>query len=113
MRISRRPRGKTAAEAAAGCADAGILPAGESESLLRRFTADLARKEVLSTEAITGELVARTGILAPEKLHEVWVVTNFECNMACRHCYTYERVADDRRRIGKAAVPTLMGGRRA
>jgi len=108
MKIFRLLPGKTAAEAAAGCADAGILPAGESESLLRRFTADLARKEFLSTEAITGELVARTGILAPEKLHEVWVVTNFECNMACRHCYTYERVADDRRRIGKDALLAMM-----
>jgi MoaA/NifB/PqqE/SkfB family radical SAM enzyme len=108
MKIFRLLPGKTAAEAAAGCADAGILPAGESENMLRKFTADLARKEFLSTEAITGELVARTKILAPEKLHEVWVVTNFECNMACRHCYTYERVAGDRRRIGKEALLAMM-----
>jgi len=108
MEIFRLLPGKTFAEAAAGCADAGIVSAGESESLLRRFTADLARKEFLSTEPITGELVARAGILAPERLHEVWVVTNFECNMACRHCYTYERVARDRRRIGKDALLAMM-----
>lgn len=100
--------GKTLAEASAACADAGLLPAEESENLLRKFTANLARKEFLSTGPITVELVARAGVLSPEKLHEVWIVTNFECNMACRHCYTYERVAGDRRRIGKEALLSMM-----
>jgi len=100
--------GKTIGEAAAECAAAGILPSGEPERLLRRFTTVLARKEFLSTTPITGELVARAEILKPEKLHEVWIVTNFECNMACRHCYTFERVAGDRRRVGIDALLAMM-----
>ena len=76
--------------------------------MLRKFTEALARKEFLSTEQITRELVARARILTPEKLHEVWIVTNFDCNMACRHCYTYERVENDRRRVGRNALLAMM-----
>jgi MoaA/NifB/PqqE/SkfB family radical SAM enzyme len=108
LEILRTLPGKTVAEAASGCVAAGILSPEEAENLLRKFTADLARKEFLSTEPITGEQVARAGVLSPEKLHEVWVVTNFECNMACRHCYTYERVENDRRRVGKDALLAMM-----
>jgi MoaA/NifB/PqqE/SkfB family radical SAM enzyme len=100
--------GKTVEEAASECAAAGVLSSEEPEKLLRKFAADLARKEFLSTTPITGELVARAEILKPEKLHEVWIVANFECNMACRHCYTYERVAGDRRRVGKDALLAMM-----
>ena len=100
--------GKTLAEAGREAASKGLLPAEEAGEMLERFAADLARKEFLSTEPITGELVARAGILAPEKLHEVWIVTNYECNMACRHCYTYERVANDRRKVGREALLSMM-----
>jgi hypothetical protein len=108
MDILRMLPGKTVAEAASLCVAAGILPSEEPENVLLKFTADLARKEFLSTEPISGELVARAGILTPEKLHEVWIVTNFECNMSCRHCYTYERVANDRSRVGKDALLAMM-----
>jgi len=108
MEIVRMLPGKTAEEAAPECVAAGVLSPEEPEKLLRRFAADLARKEFLSTAPITAELVARAEILKPAKLHEVWIITNFECNMACRHCYTYERVAGDRRRIGKDALLAMM-----
>jgi MoaA/NifB/PqqE/SkfB family radical SAM enzyme len=108
LEILRTLPGKTVAEAVSGCVAARILSPEEAETRLRKFTADLARKEFLSTEPITGEFVARARILNPEKLHEVWVVTNFECNMACRHCYTYERVEYDRRRVGKDALLAMM-----
>ena len=108
LKILHTLPGQTASEAASACVAAGLLPPEEAENALRRFTADLARKEFLSTEPITEELVVRGGILNPEKLHEVWIVTNFECNMSCRHCYTYERVANDRRRVGKDALLAMM-----
>ena len=108
MEILHALPGKTVTEAASACVAAGFLPPEEPENTLRKFTAALARKEFLSTEPITGELVARAEILNPEKLHEVWIVTNFECNMSCRHCYTYERVANDRRRVGKNALLAMM-----
>ncbi|MGB5994352.1 MAG: radical SAM protein, partial [Candidatus Deferrimicrobiaceae bacterium] len=108
MEILRTLPGKTVAEAGSECVAAGILSPEGPENLLRKFTADLARKEFLSTEPVTGELLTRAAILKPEKLHEVWVVTNFQCNMACRHCYTYERVANDRRRVGKDALLAMM-----
>ncbi len=108
MRIVQALPGKTVEEAASECAAAGFLAPEEPERLLRKFAADLARKEFLSTAPITAELVARAEILRPERLHEVWIVTNFECNMACRHCYTYERVAGDRRRVGKDSLLAMM-----
>ncbi|MBI5576631.1 MAG: radical SAM protein [Deltaproteobacteria bacterium] len=80
----------------------------EAERFLRKFTAELARKEFLSTHPISSELVERSRLLGPERLHEVWIVTNYECNQACRHCYTYDRVANDRRRIRKEALLAMM-----
>ena len=100
--------GKTLAEAEREATAKGLLPPAEAGAILGRFAADLARKEFLSTEPITGELAARAGILAPEKLHEVWIVTNYECNLACRHCYAYERVADDRRKVRREALLSMM-----
>ncbi len=99
--------GKTLSEAVPAFAG-GALPAEEAEKALRKFLADLARKEFLSTRPITGELVERSRLLRPEKLHEVWIVTNFECNQSCRHCYTYERVANDRRRVRTEALLAMM-----
>lgn len=99
--------GKTLPEAAQDVAG-GALPPEEAERTLRKFLADLARKEFLSTRPISGELVERSRLLRPEKLHEVWIVTNYDCNQACRHCYTYERVASDRRRVGKEALVAMM-----
>jgi MoaA/NifB/PqqE/SkfB family radical SAM enzyme len=108
MEILRTLPGKTVTEAASACVAAGILPPEESENVLRKFTEALARKEFLSTEPITREIVARARILTPERLHEVWIVTNFDCNMACRHCYTYERVENDRRRVSRNALLAMM-----
>ncbi|MBI5419555.1 MAG: radical SAM protein [Deltaproteobacteria bacterium] len=108
IEVLRGLPGKTLAEAVAAAASSGILPRDEAEKALRKFTADLARKEFLSTSPITDELVERSRLLRPEKLHEVWIVANFECNMACRHCYTYERVAKDRRRVGTDALLAMM-----
>ncbi len=108
MEVLRVLPGRTAEEAASACVAAGVLPPEDPGNVLRRFAADLARKEFLSTEPISAEFVARAEILTPERLHEVWIVTNFECNMACRHCYTYERVANDRRRVGRDALLAMM-----
>jgi MoaA/NifB/PqqE/SkfB family radical SAM enzyme len=99
--------GKTPSEAVPDVAG-GALSAEEAEKALRKFLADLARKEFLSTRPIDGELVERSRLLRPEKLHEVWIVTNYECNQACRHCYTYERVANDRRRVRTEALLAMM-----
>jgi len=100
--------GKTLSEAARTAAASGALPGEEAETAVRKFAADLARKEFLSTRPITDELVERSRLLRPEKLHEVWIVTNYECNQACRHCYTYDRVATDRRRIRKEALLAMI-----
>ena len=107
IELLRRLPGKSLSEAAQDAAG-GSLPPEEAESALRKFVADLARKEFLSTRPITGELVERARLLRPEKLHEAWIVTNCECNQACRHCYAYERVANDRRRVGKEALLAMM-----
>lgn len=43
----------------------------------------------------------RREMMAPDRLHEFWVVTNDNCNLRCRHCYTIEEVK--RGRVGLAA----------
>jgi molybdenum cofactor biosynthesis enzyme MoaA len=99
--------GKTLSEVAPDFAG-GVLPSEEAERALRKFLAELARKEFLSTRPIPDELVERSRLLRPEKLHEVWIVTNYECNQACLHCYTHDRVANDRSRIRKEALLAMM-----
>ena len=61
LEILRTLPGKTVAEAASGCVAARILSRDEAETRLRKFTADLARKEFLSTEAIHVAAVIRGG----------------------------------------------------
>ena len=106
--LLRNLAGKTISEAVQIAGAGGALPAGEAEKALRKFTADLSRKEFLSTRPITDELVERSRLIRPEKLHEVWIVTNYECNQACRHCYTYDRVLNDRRRVRTEALQEMM-----
>ena len=100
--------GKTVDAAAAGFASACPAAPDRADKAARKFVSDLARKEFLSTGSVAGERIGRSRLLRTEKLHEVWVVTNFECNLACRHCYTYDRVANDRRRIGGSALLAMM-----
>lgn len=108
MEVLRLLHGRTLPEAARAAVAAGLLETADAGRLLPRFASELARKEFLSSEPITDELAARAALLRPERLHEVWIVTNFDCNMACRHCYTYDRVATDRRRVGKDALLEIM-----
>ncbi|HEY7528739.1 MAG TPA: PqqD family peptide modification chaperone, partial [Candidatus Deferrimicrobiaceae bacterium] len=105
--------GKTLPEAVRDASARLALPVEEAEKPLRKFVAELARKEFLSTVAIPCEFVERSRLLRPERLHEVWIVTNYECNQACRHCYTYERVANDRRRVRKEALLAMIDECRA
>ncbi|HZW35407.1 MAG: radical SAM protein [Deltaproteobacteria bacterium] len=105
--------GKTLPETVREASARLALPVEETEKPLRKFLAELARKEFLSTGAIPCEHVERSRLLRLEKLHEVWIVTNYECNQACRHCYTYERVANDRRRVRKESLLAMIDECRA
>jgi len=108
MGLLRSLPGKTLPESVQAAVDSGLLPGEDAEKILRKFTTDLARKEFLSTRPITDDLVERSRLLRPEKLHEVWIVTNYECNQACRHCYAFERVKCDRHRVRKEALLAMM-----
>jgi MoaA/NifB/PqqE/SkfB family radical SAM enzyme len=108
LRALRLLPGRTLDEAAPLFAAAQALPVEESARRLSRFASELARREFLSTSPIDADPATRGDSLRPVRLHEVWVVTNFECNLSCRHCYAWERVAADRRRIPAETLAAMM-----
>jgi MoaA/NifB/PqqE/SkfB family radical SAM enzyme len=74
-----------------GC-DPATLPS-DDRARLDRFLKDCARRGFVAEAPF--EPVGRRNrreSLAPDRLHEFWVVTNDHCNLRCRHCYTIERV---------------------
>ncbi|MFH0944227.1 MAG: radical SAM protein [Planctomycetota bacterium] len=50
----------------------------------------------------------RREMLEPDRLHEFWVVTNDDCNLRCRHCYTIEQVKQGRVGLGAAVLKGII-----
>ncbi len=105
--------GRTPAEAARAFAAKQHLPLDEAERLLSIFTTGLAHREFLSTSPIDDDPTTRGEAIRPLQLREVWVATNFECNLSCRHCYLWDRVSSDRRRVSTDALLAMMDDCRA
>ena len=64
----------------------------------RRFLKQAHRRGFLANQPfVPTDYDGRRPRLEPAKLHEFWVLTNDDCNLRCRHCYTLDRViAGDR-----------------
>jgi MoaA/NifB/PqqE/SkfB family radical SAM enzyme len=70
------------------------LPEGERlHRSTQRFFKQAAKRGFLFNEPVPSPLYqGRREFLEPERLHEFWVLTNDDCNLRCKHCYTIDRV---------------------
>jgi len=85
-------RGRTAAEIATEFAP---TVAG-----LERFLKQAHQREFLSNKPYLPMLYSgRSSSLKLDRLHEFWVVPNYDCNLRCRHCYTIEQVIGNPARL--------------
>lgn len=83
---------------------------GDGTVPVRRFLKDLHRRGFLANAPFAPHVHPnRREVLDAAKLHELWVVTNDNCNLRCRHCYTIERVKQGRTGIPGAALLGILG----
>lgn len=81
---------------------------------LERFIGALIRQDFIS--AVPWEAIPYPGrreYLAPDKLHEFWVITNYNCNLDCRHCYCVEQVQHNKKLLSFEALAAIMEEARA
>jgi MoaA/NifB/PqqE/SkfB family radical SAM enzyme len=113
LRALRALSGRTLDEAGRRFASGQALPPSEADRMLESFSRELCMKGFLSDGPIDDEPATRGESIRPDRLHETWIVTNFECNLSCRHCYARGRVEADRRRISADALLAMMDECRA
>jgi len=106
--VTRRGADLLATIRTAGGLDLSALPADEA-SAVERFVKDCMRRGFVSTTPQRPQPRRnRRESLAPDRLHEFWVVTNDDCNLRCRHCYTIERVKQGRTGIPGATLKAIL-----
>ncbi|MDP6115415.1 MAG: radical SAM protein [Planctomycetota bacterium] len=73
----------------------------QSESpTVGKFLAQSAKREFLSNASHDKPVyTGRHHLLGLERLHEFWIVPNYDCNLRCRHCYTIEQVMHNPHRL--------------
>jgi radical SAM protein with 4Fe4S-binding SPASM domain len=60
---------------------------------LKKFLLKCGKRGFLSNvEAVEKKYEGRKNQLGIKSLHEMWIITNFSCNLRCKHCYTISRV---------------------
>lgn len=87
---------------------------GDLESAaLARFLGDCERRGFVARAPFPPPVRRnRRESLAPDRLHEFWVVTNDHCNLRCRHCYTIERVKEGRTGIPGESLKAIVADAR-
>lgn len=74
-----------------------------------RFLKACARQDFVSHNPLEGNhYPGRRAYLEPDKLHEFWVITNYQCNLECRHCYCVEQVRHNSRLLSFEALCAIM-----
>ena len=57
------------------------------------FIKQCVKREFVSNQPFErARYTGRHEFLGLDRLHEFWVVPNYDCNLRCRHCYTIEQV---------------------
>ena len=90
LRLLQEADGKTGTELIEA---AGHEPGSKGERRVLRFLKQAEKRGFLSNEPfVPTDYTGRAPRLKPARLHEFWVLTNDDCNLRCRHCYTIDRV---------------------
>ncbi len=81
----------------------------EDKLAAAKFLKDCTRRGFVANEPFP-DVVRRNRreSLEPKRLHEFWVVTNDDCNLRCRHCYTIERVKQGRTGIPGESLKAIL-----
>jgi MoaA/NifB/PqqE/SkfB family radical SAM enzyme len=76
---------------------------------LASFLRAVARRGFLSNKPFLPVLYqGRASRLRLDRLHEFWVVPNYDCNLRCRHCYTIEQVMHNPARLSADAACAII-----
>ena len=57
--------------------------------------------------------LGRQALLGLDRLHEFWIIPNYDCNLRCRHCYTIEPVMHNPHRLSLEACKGLVDDAKA
>ncbi|MBI2194898.1 MAG: radical SAM protein [Planctomycetes bacterium] len=87
-----------------------LRPAGgEPRRAAERFLIQAARRGFVSNRPFARpRYTGREPFLILDRLHEFWIVPNYDCNLRCRHCYTIEQVMHNRYVLSREACRGLV-----
>ncbi len=84
------------------------------ESRLKKYLHKCAKRGFLTNTQPSGNVYrGRAGQIGIKRLHEMWILTNFTCNLRCKHCYTMDRVNKDRRILEADELKKIIDDARA
>ena len=76
---------------------------------LRSFLLKCGKRGFLSNvEAIEKKYEGRKNLLGIKSLHEMWIITNFSCNLRCKHCYTISRVRGETDMLAAKEIKNII-----
>lgn len=74
-----------------------------------KFFSQCAKREFLSNTGYDKPIyTGRHHLLGLERLHEFWIVPNYDCNLRCKHCYTIEQVMHNPHRLPLEACKAVV-----
>ncbi len=89
--------GKTLTDAVISYANEFSIDTAKAWLHVDTFLKDALRYKFVSPEPITNSpYSSRTDFIKPEKLNELWIHTNNNCNLTCTHCLVNSSPAGDR-----------------
>ncbi len=76
---------------------------------LTKFLRKCAKRGFLSNSKVSGKVYdGRKGKIGVKRLHEMWIITNFHCNLRCKHCYTMSRVNSERGQLAGSEIKKIV-----
>ena len=66
---------------------------GHDLAALAKFLKQCAKRGFVANQSFErAPYLGRQALLGLDRLHEFWIIPNYDCNLRCRHCYTIEQV---------------------
>jgi MoaA/NifB/PqqE/SkfB family radical SAM enzyme len=79
------------------------------EERLKSFLLKCGKRGFLSNSETNGKTYnGRKGLIGIRNLHEMWIITNFSCNLRCKHCYTMDRVSSEKDMLDSDEIKSIV-----
>jgi MoaA/NifB/PqqE/SkfB family radical SAM enzyme len=76
---------------------------------LKKFIIKCHKRGFLSNLRANGRLYGgRSGKMNLKSLHEMWIITNFDCNLRCSHCYTIDKVKSEKDTLSADEIKRIV-----